>query len=49
MVMPPNDIDNIVKRKIRDFDNNKQILEEYLTIDYSSSTIDRYRKKLKKI
>ena len=44
-----NDMDNILKQKIRDFDNNKQILEDYLTLDYSSSTIDRYREKLKKI
>ena len=43
------DIDNIVKQKIKDFDDNKQVLGDYLTTDYSSSTIDRYREKLKKI
>ena len=43
------DMDNIVKQKLRDFDENKKILGDYLTIDYSSSTIDRYREKLKKI
>lgn len=43
------DIDDIVNQKIKDFDNNKQILGDYLTTDYSSSTIDRYREKLKKI
>ncbi len=43
------DIDSIVNQKLKDFDNNKKILGDYLTIDYSSSTIDRYREKLKKI
>lgn len=43
------DIDGIVKQKLKDFDDNKQILEDYLTTDYTSSTIDRYREKLKKI
>ena len=43
------DIDSIVKQKLKDFDENKEILGDYLTIDYSSSTIDRYREKLKKI
>ena len=43
------DIDKIVKEKIKDFDNNKQLTEEYLTIDYTESTINRYREKLKKI
>ncbi|MEE1129109.1 MAG: hypothetical protein UHW99_03930 [Methanobrevibacter sp.] len=43
------DIDKIVKEKINDFDNNKQLTKEYLTQDYSQSTINRYREKLKKI
>lgn len=43
------DIDNIVNQKLKDFEENKQVLEDYLTINYSSSTIDRYREKLKKI
>lgn len=43
------DIDKIVKEKIKDFDSNKQLTEEYLTIDYTESTINRYREKLKKI
>lgn len=43
------DIDNIVKEKIRDFDNNKQLTSDYLSIDYSSTSVDRYRKRLKKI
>ncbi|WP_296878339.1 hypothetical protein [uncultured Methanobrevibacter sp.] len=43
------DIDKIVKDKIKDFDNNKQLTEEYLTMDYTNSTINQYREKLKKI
>ena len=43
------DIDKIVKDKIKDFDNNKQLTEEYLTMDYTDSTINQYREKLKKI
>ena len=43
------DIDKIVKEKIKDFDNNKQLTQDYLTIDYTESTINRYKEKLKKI
>jgi hypothetical protein len=43
------DIDNIVKEKIRDFDDNKKLTSEYLNIDYSSDTVDGYRKRLKNI
>ena len=43
------DIDNLVKRKIKDFESNKKLKEDYLTIDYSESSIERYREKLKKI
>lgn len=43
------DIDKIVEEKIKDFDNNKQLTQEYLTMDYTESTINRYREKLKKI
>lgn len=43
------DIDNIINEKLKDFDDNKQALGDYLAIDYSSSTIDRYREKLKRI
>lgn len=44
-----NDIDNIVNEKIKDFDDNNKIKEDYLTIDYAESSIERYREKLKKI
>ena len=43
------DIDNLIKRKIKDFESNKKLKEDYLTIDYSESSIERYREKLKKI
>lgn len=43
------DIDNIVKNKIKDFDNNKKLTSNYLSTDYSSSTIEGYKRKLKKI
>ena len=43
------DIDKIINEKIKDFDINKKLKEDYLTIDFHESTIDRYREKLKKI
>ena len=43
------DIDRIAKQKIKDFDENKELASEYLSIDYSHDSIDRYREKLKKI
>ena len=42
------EIDSIVNAKLKDFDENKNLTSDYLSIDYSSSSIDRYRKKLKK-
>ena len=43
------EIENASKTQIKDFNSNKKLLDKYLSIDYSSSTIDRYRRKLKKI
>ena len=43
------DIDNIIKEKIKDFDDSKKLMEDYLTTDYTEASIDRYREKLKKI
>ena len=43
------DIDNIIKEKVSDFDNNKKLTEDYLTTDYREYSIERYREKLKKI
>ena len=44
-----NDIDRIAKQKIKDFDENKELASQYLSIDYKQDTIDRYREKLNKI
>ena len=43
------EIDVILDDKIKAFDDNKKLTEEYHTIDYDTSGIDRYREKLKKI
>ena len=43
------DIDHIVKDKISNFDENKELSTKYLNIDYSSDSIDTYKKRLKKI
>ena len=43
------DIDNLSKQKIKDFDKNKELTSEFLSIEYKQDTIDRYREKLKKI
>ena len=43
------DIDRIANQKIKDFDENKELASQYLSIDYKQDTIDRYREKLKKI
>ncbi|WP_405269957.1 hypothetical protein [Methanobrevibacter sp.] len=43
------DIDEVMNRKIKAFDDSKELTSEYLTIDYTQDAIDRYREKLKKI
>lgn len=43
------EIDNIFNKKIKEFDENKQLTSEYLSIEYKQDTIERYREKLKKI
>ena len=43
------DIDNITNKKIKEFDENKNMTSKYLMTDYKQDTIDRYREKLKKI
>ena len=43
------DIDALAKQKIKEFDKNKELTSEYLSIEYKQDTIDRYREKLKKI
>lgn len=43
------DIDEVMDRKIKTFDDSKKLTSEYLNIDYTEYTIDRYREKLKNI
>ena len=43
------EIDKVINQKIKDFDEYKDELAKYLTIDYSSSSVDEYRKRLNKI
>lgn len=43
------EIESLNRKQLKDFDDNKKLTSDYLNIDYSSSTIDRYREKLKKI
>ena len=43
------EIDKILNKKIREFDDNKELTQEYLSIEYKQDTIDRYREKLNKI
>ncbi len=43
------DIDRVANEKLRDFDKNKMMASDYLSIDYRDDTIARYREKLKKI
>ena len=43
------EIDKIMDSKIKEFDDNKKLTSDYLSIDFSESTINRYREKLKKI
>lgn len=43
------EMEKSVKTQFREFNEQKELLNKYLSIDFSSSTIERYRKKLKKI
>ena len=43
------DIENLTNKKIKEFEKNKELTLEYLSIDYKQDFIDRYREKLKKI
>ena len=44
-----NEIDRVLNDKIKEFDENKQVTQDYLEIEYKHDTINRYREKLKKI
>lgn len=43
------DIDNAIKSKEKLFDDSKEVTTEYVTTDYTDSSIERYREKLKRI
>lgn len=43
------DIDKSINKKIKSFDKDKELISDYLSIEYKQDTIDRYREKLKKI
>jgi phage host-nuclease inhibitor protein Gam len=43
------EVDKVVNEKIKAFDENKVLAEDYMSIEYKHDTIDRYREKLKKI
>ena len=43
------EMDKIMDRKIKEFDDSKSATSDYLNIDYKQDTIERYREKLKKI
>lgn len=43
------EIDNVANKKIKEFDKNKELTQDYLSIDYHDASISRYREKLKKI
>lgn len=44
-----NDIDKTIKSKEKIFDDSKGLTSKHVTNDYSPSSLDRYREKLKKI
>lgn len=43
------EIDKSINDQLKEFDKIKKATSDYLTIDYSSSTIQQYREKLKKM
>lgn len=43
------EMDKVLNQKIKNFDDNNQLKEDYLKIDYNDATINRYREKLKKM
>ena len=43
------EVDKAVNDKIKLFDQDKELTEKYLSIEYKHDTIDRYREKLKEI
>lgn len=43
------EIDRVLDDKIKEFDESKQVTQDYLEIEFKHDTVNRYREKLKKI
>ncbi|WP_407454549.1 hypothetical protein [Methanobrevibacter sp.] len=43
------DIDKVMNKKIKEFDDSKKLSSKYLNIDYTQDSIKRYREKLNNI
>jgi hypothetical protein len=43
------EIDKVMDKCIKDFDENKELASKYHDIEFKNDTINRYREKLKKI
>jgi len=43
------EIDKVMDKKLKEFDENKQSTQEYLHIEHDFSEIEKYRKKLRKM
>ena len=43
------EMEDILDKKIKTFDDNVELAEDYLDIEFDKSAIDRYRRKLNKI
>ena len=43
------EIDRAINDKIKLFDEDKEMIEKYKSIEFKHDTIDRYREKLKKL
>ena len=43
------EIDKVLDNKIKQFDDDKSLTEEYLSLEFNHDTVDRYREKLRKM
>ena len=44
-----NEIDRVLNDKIKQFDDDKDLAQKYMSIEFNHDTIDRYREKLRKM
>ncbi len=42
-------IERLADKKLKEFDENKELTSKYISIEYKQDSIDRYREKLNKI